>query len=147
MEANEVELSLAHRLAVAGWQGRPGFTPDAFSALYRHSGGLPRQLNQLASRLMMHAGLEQLDTIGADDVEAVAADLAADRPQPRASGVLPLRAAPEPEPVRDFASERRIAALEAQLEQQEAILRRVLTLLVDWVENGQQVPDYRTNAA
>ena len=43
--------------------------------------------------------------------------------------------------------ERRVAALEARLEEQEAALRRVLTLLVDWVENGQQAPGYRTNAA
>jgi hypothetical protein len=49
--------------------------------------------------------------------------------------------------VRDLALERRIAALEARLEEQEAAVRRVLTLLVDWVENGRQAPDYRTNAA
>ncbi len=57
---------------------------------------------------------------------------------------------PEPAPVvvADPLLERRVAALEARAEEQEATLRRVLTLLVDWVENGSQEPAYhRTNAA
>src|SRR3954465_1205275 len=69
MEANEVEPYLVHRLAVAGWQGRPGFKPEAFASLYRHSGGVPRKLNQLASRLFLYAVVEQLETIGGGDVE------------------------------------------------------------------------------
>lgn len=156
MEANEVEPYIVHRLAVAGWQGRPGFGPEAAIALYRHTGGIPRRLNQLATRLFLYAAMEQLETIGADAVEAVAADMAADHPQPREERVLPLRTsaaaahsapARADDPVRDLALERRVAALEARLEEQEAALRRVLTLLVDWVENGQQTPGYRTNAA
>ena len=31
--------------------------------------------------------------------------------------------------------------------EQEAMLRRVLTLLVDWVENGSSETAYRTHAA
>jgi len=164
MEPSEVEPYFVHRLAVAGWQGRPGFGPDAATALFRHTGGVPRRVNQLAARLMLYSAMEELDSIDADTVEAVAADMAADRPQVREAkivetGVLPLRgaghraeadfapASPAVEPVRDFAMERRVAALEARLEDQEAALRRVLTLLVDWVENGQQAPGYRTNAA
>ena len=157
MEAGETEPYIVHRLAVAGWRGRPAFAPDAFAALHRHSGGLPRRLNQLAARLLLFAAVERIESIDAEAVEAVAADMAADRPQPREERVLPRRsaaaaapaAAPaaSAEPVRDLALERRIAAIEARLDEQEAAVRRVLTLLVEWVENGQQAPDYRTNAA
>jgi general secretion pathway protein A len=161
MEAHEVEPYIVHRLAVSGWQGRPGFGSEAAAAVYRHAGGIPRRINQLAGRLLLHAAIEQLESIGADDVEAVAADMAADRPQPREERVLPLRSGVAPaavarppaaparaaDPVRDLALERRAAALEARLEEQEVALRRVLTLLVDWVENGQQAPEHRTNAA
>jgi putative secretion ATPase (PEP-CTERM system associated) len=147
IEAAEVEGYVVHRLAVAGWSGRPAFTPDAFQALYRHTGGIPRRLNQLASRLLLYAAVEQLESLSGDAVEAVAADLAADRPQPASERVLPLRAGHAPqEPVRDLALERRVASLEARLDEQEKIVRRVLTLLVEWVENGQQAPGY-TNAA
>jgi general secretion pathway protein A len=148
IEANEVEPYLVHRLACAGWQGRPAFTADAFAALYRHSGGVPRRLNQLANRLLLQGAVEEADGFDAADVERMAADLAADAPQPAA----PARATPEPRRpaaqshVSDLALERRIAALEARIDEQEAIVRRVLTLLVQWVENGQQAPGY-TNAA
>ena len=149
MEANEVEPYLVHRLTVAGWTGRPGFTADAYAALYRHSGGIPRRLNQLASRLLLHAGMERLGTIGGDAVEAVVADLAEDTPQ-RAPAPAPIRsgptAVPTSEPQRDYALERRLATLEARVDEQEKAVRRVLTLLVEWVENGQQAPGY-TNAA
>lgn len=156
---NEVEPYIIHRLAVAGWQGRPAFAPDAFAALHRHSGGIPRRLNQLAARLLLFGAVEQLDTIGAAAVDAVASDAAAERPRPRSETapqseadarsetLLQLREASEP--VADFTerrlADRRIAALEARLDEQEAIVRRVLTLLVEWVEKDE--PGYRTNAA
>ncbi|HEX2763753.1 MAG TPA: AAA family ATPase [Allosphingosinicella sp.] len=141
MEADEVQPYLVHRLAVAGWQGRPAFEPAAFAALHRHSGGLPRRLNQIAARLMLHAGMERLDTIAASAVEAVAADMSEDRPARAPERVLPLRGAAQAAP--DSSLERRIAALEARLEEQEAAVRRVLTLLIDWVENEPR----RSNAA
>ena len=46
-------------------------------------------------------------------------------------------------PAHDPALEQRIAALEARAEEQEATLRRVLTLLVDWVESGVPETNYR----
>jgi hypothetical protein len=165
MEPAEVEPYIVHRLGVVGWQGRPGFTAEAFAALHRHSGGVPRRINQLASRLMLYAGIEQLDTIDDGVVESVAADMAADAPATRepqvpdaqAAGarVLPLRGATiapasidaEVRSELEGLLEQRVAALEARLDEQEVALRRILTLLVDWVENGQQAPSYRHNAA
>ena len=79
--------------------------------------------------------------------------------EPPSEKLLPLRAArpplaepaneraPEPAAVADPAMARRLAALEARAEEQEAMLRRVLTLLVDWVENGSPETAYRTHAA
>ncbi|WP_114951097.1 ExeA family protein [Sphingosinicella terrae] len=182
MAADEVEAYVRHRLAIVGWMGQPVFSPAAFAALHVHSGGIPRRLNQLANRLMLHAAVEALDTIEAEAVEAVAADIGTDspaaaaepapvrqrEPEPAAAPkreperVLPLRGArPQAvaEPANEQSSEpsspavafadpallRRIAALEARLEEQEASLRHVLALLVDWVENPEAA--YRTHAA
>lgn len=53
----------------------------------------------------------------------------------------PLRAEifeESPAPVADASLDRRIAELEKQLQEQDAALRRVLTLLVDWVESGDE---------
>ncbi|MDT8758207.1 AAA family ATPase [Sphingomonas psychrotolerans] len=43
----------------------------------------------------------------------------------------------DPVPVAEAPIDRRIAELEKQLQEQDAALRRVLTLLVDWVESGE----------
>jgi putative secretion ATPase (PEP-CTERM system associated) len=157
MGESEVGPYIGHRLALAGADGRPAFDEGAYAAIYRETGGVPRRVNQLASRVLLYGAVEQLDTIDADTVAAVVADISEDMraPAPKEERVLPLRSyspaaseAPQQssEPVRDLALERRVAALEAKLEEQETALRRVLTLLVDWVENNEPV-SYRHNAA
>ena len=164
MEAHEVADYVAHRLSVVGWQGRPDFAADAFAALYEGSGGVPRRLNQLAGRVMLHAAVEGSEIIDGAIVRQVLGDLHGDLPMPlseppavtveppapvaQESSVrrfVPRAAPAEPvaEPMPDratgpegvsAAAEARIAALEARINQQEGALRRVLTLLVDWVE-------------
>ncbi|MDP9414651.1 MAG: general secretion pathway protein GspA, partial [Pseudomonadota bacterium] len=156
MAEHELGPYILHRLELAGSTGRPAFEVAALAEIYRHTGGVPRRVNQLASRILLYGGVEQLETISADAVRAVIADMAADmRQPPEGERVLPLRTASsrsEPshqpqEPVRDLALERRVASLEARLEEQEAALRRMLTLLVDWVESDDDRVSYRHNAA
>ena len=135
MEASEVEPYIAHRLSLVGWQGRPDFALDAFPALFRASGGVPRRLNQLAERVLLHCAIAGTDLIDAAVVERVAADINGDmRVEKRAAAdpVSPMRIVLSDNGTRG--AEARIAALEERLETQEAALRRVLTLLVDWVE-------------
>ena len=183
MEADEVGEYVHHRLELVGWAGRPELTPDALAALFHFSGGVPRRLNQLLNRLLLHGAVEGLDRLDRAAVNAVADDLEIERPRNDNEQVLPLRAAPveapvvveqpaaqapvDPEPAEpvvepaafipadapptappappvDHASAARIEALEARLEEQEATLRRVLTLLVDWAEREHAPWDQRT---
>ena len=163
MGADEVEAYLGHRLQLVGWQGRPDFSAGAISALHRHSNGIPRRLNQLANRLLLHASIENSVLIEESAVDDVAAELGAGSTtdEPVSDAVLPLRASKPPlDPVREASSteirtitvsdpalERRIELLETQIVEQEVVLRRVLTLLVDWVETGSHETAYRSNAA
>lgn len=182
MEADEVEPYLIHRLRCVGWRGRPRFTAEALAAMHRWSGGLPRRLNQLASRVMLYGAVEQIDTFGGPDVAAVIADLHTDsmgrepeetvggavpeavatepatapmlqavlpepepehEPEPEPEDVAPPVAVVPPEPAEPVATagevaalEARVAQLETQIREQDAALRRVLALLVDWVESA-----------
>ncbi len=182
MGPEEVEPYMFHRLLLVGWRGRPRFTADAFEALYRGSEGVPRRLNQLAARVMLHGAIEQIDTLDASVVNAVIDDVSGDMPSadtppaattpvaaPAASIASPQPFAvpaaavdqPAPLPIRGLqdpvvtapvapvtpvtASAEadtavRLAALEARVDEQDAALRRVLSLLVDWIE-GDQRPD------
>lgn len=151
MSADEVLPYVEHRLACVGWTGEPRFTPQACEALHAATAGVPRAINTLASRVLLHGALEGLSVIDAEAVDAVISDLSADdalNGEEAASEIV----APEPEPARprlafefvDRAPPRlaavpdpiadRLAAAEARLEEQEVALRRVLTLLIDWVE-------------
>jgi len=173
MAADEVPAYLRHRLAKVGWTGRPDFTDQAALAIHQHSGGIPRRVNQIASRLLLAAALEHSDTIDADLVAAVVEEMASDslaRPQavaegggerllplrgarprlvepaPEASATQPAEAAPAASAAADPALGERLAALEKRADEQEAMLRRILTLLVEWVESDAERPA-RFNAA
>ena len=162
MEPHEVADYIAHRLSVVGWTGRPDFSADAFDALYRGSEGVPRRLNQLAGRVMLHAAIEGLEMIDARVVRQVMRDLNADLPTMSVEVAAPVTATETsvhrlvprtPEPVDAAATaaaapvdEDRITALEARITAQEEALRRVLTLLVDWVEADRQEAAAATSA-
>lgn len=190
MQADEVEPYLIHRLSCVGWRGKPRFTNDAVAAIHRWSGGSPRRINQLASRVLLFGAVEEMETFGANELAAVIADLNEDtpvsayrpapiatpaafappppapvaqpepyeltdvapmamgapvpppHPQPHPSDPVPLRPAfaahpPMPAPASDDTLQRRITDLETQLRDQDEALRRVLGLLVDWVEQGE----------
>lgn len=177
MDVEEVGPYVEHRLRVVGWTGKPSFSTEALATLHRWSGGIPRRLNQLASRVLLFGAIEGVDRFGAPDVENVIADLDGDGLGSRSADAEPVAAAPEiearpmtpppppaaPRPIHLSVVEgdhrpvaqaapapaaadndallARIASLEARLEHQDLALRRVLTLLVDWVEGEQRRPD------
>ncbi|MBC2777924.1 XrtA/PEP-CTERM system-associated ATPase [Parasphingopyxis marina] len=169
MHASEIEPYIAHRMKIAGWQGRPQFASEAFAVLYAATNGVPRRLNTLMARVLLFGAVEDLDIIDAQAVEAVVADLSGDSepvetaraaPEPHEATPAPdvyaeLAAVPEaqspapspaPGPAKSSASgddlHDRIAVLEARIDEQDAALRRVLTLLVQWVEEEEDHPGF-----
>lgn len=155
MGVEELGPYIAHRLSVVGWTGRPDFTDEALAAMHRWSAGSPRKVNQLAGRVMLFGAIENIDSFTADDVEAVIADLDDDTPAPAAGPVPPEPvverlaepAAPTAPSAETVAHAARIARLEARLEEQDAALRRVLTLMVDFIENEESRMPQRGTAA
>jgi type II secretory pathway predicted ATPase ExeA len=75
LDAGETGRYLAHRLAVAG-RTAPLFDDGAVAAVHRHSGGLPRRINQLAANALLEGFAREAEGIGAEVVDAAAADLA-----------------------------------------------------------------------
>jgi putative secretion ATPase (PEP-CTERM system associated) len=89
----ETRAYILHRLGTVGWHGRPRWNEDSFAAVFAHSGGLPRRINRLCSRVLLYGALEETDEISAAMVETTAEELAQDL-----EGGRPAAPAPAPEP-------------------------------------------------
>jgi type II secretory pathway predicted ATPase ExeA len=76
LDLEETGRYLAHRLAVAG-RARPVFDEGAVAAIHRHSGGLPRRVNQTAAGALLEGFAREAACISAEIVDASAADIAA----------------------------------------------------------------------
>lgn len=182
MLASEIEPYIIHRLTLVGWQGNPRFTPDACAAIHAATGGVPRRVNALVSRVLLLGAIDRLDAIDGPVVKAVIADMANDSEEASDAGAASppdalsgaemagpsvradatqdrqelhaisaelaelrrmvldgQRIGADPEALHRLALvEQRVEAMEARSEEQDAALRRVLTLLVHWVERGEQ---------
>ena len=131
MTLDEVGPYIQHRLKLVGWNGTPAFSDDAFAAVHAYSGGVPRKINNLMTRVLLMGSLDQTALIDGALVSAVVADLGNDQSAPSAAFKSSTGGGHDPVTL-DLAA--RTAMLEAQVDEQGAALRRVLGLLVDWVE-------------
>jgi hypothetical protein len=68
----ETRSYIEHRLELAGWQRDPEIAGSAYERVHAHTGGVPRMINVLCSRLLLYAYLEEKHEIDGDDVDAVA---------------------------------------------------------------------------
>ena len=125
---------IEHRLKTVKWEDDPRWDGDAFAAVFRCTGGIPRRINTLCSRVLLYGALEELHTITADMVETTAGELSQDL----GAGLAPVSPPghmngghPEQEGIL-----RRIEALEASSLRQERVFRRLLDLL----ETGREGP-------
>jgi general secretion pathway protein A len=149
MQADEIEPYIVHRLSLAGWSGNPQFTPEAYAEMYRHSDGVPRRLNALASRVLLFGAIDQLSVIDGADVATVIADMEKDIPVQAPTPAPPLGIqSSAAAAVIDESLSARITLIESRLDEQEAAIRKVLSLLIDWAEGDEASPDLaRVNSA
>ncbi|KXX63348.1 AAA family ATPase [Marichromatium gracile] len=64
-----------HRLEKGGWHGDPEFAPGVLRTVFEFSGGVPRRINLICSRLLLHGFIEERHLISAEDAEGVLDEL------------------------------------------------------------------------
>ena len=96
LDADEVEHYVRHRLGHVGWNGRPEFEAGLLEALYRHTGGIPRRVNQVMNRLLLLAAIEESDRLSLRMLDAVVSEMTADQTRGARVNGSDLHAAPEP---------------------------------------------------
>lgn len=75
LDAAETKDYVLHRLKVAGWTGSPTFTANSLERIHTESGGVPRKINIICSRLLLLANLDKLVKIDSKTVDEVIGDL------------------------------------------------------------------------
>ena len=155
-----------------------------FAELYSATGGIPRKVNQVVTRLLLLGAVEQRSRIDNAMLSAVLAEMQHDNAFPEAAPkpMEKLAPAPAPGPVKhasypqpapaprvdDLLAERdvqiaelqqavvelseavengggevsdevkqRIETLENRIDEQERMVRHVLTMMIEWMESGQ----------
>lgn len=122
----ETRRYIRHRLRLVGGDDDPIWDDATFPAIFRHTGGIPRRINTLCSRVLLLAALEETHTITAAMVDETADELARDL----GAGIEPLPsliAKPSGDELPDLI--RRVETLERNSFLQEQAFKRMLDLL------------------
>ncbi len=126
----ETRAYIEHRLRAVGWAGDPHWDEEAFEAVFTHTGGIPRRINRLCSRVLLYGVLEEAHDITSEVVDATASELAHDLEGVAAGGPVPPSlangAAARPGVAPSYADLlNRIEALEQQMATREQMFRRL----------------------
>ena len=78
MEVQEVAPYIEHRLSLVNWKGYPSFDPKIFPKIHEASGGIPRRVNQIATRLLLMGAVEQRSQIDCAMLDQVVEEMARD---------------------------------------------------------------------
>lgn len=85
MEASEIEPYITHRLRCVGWDGNPAFDQRVFAELHETTGGIPRRINQVMSRLLLLGAVEQRTRLDSAMLSSVRKEMQGDSAFPAAA--------------------------------------------------------------
>jgi len=74
LNLEETKSYVSQRLRIAGSNGDAIFEPDAITALFRYSLGIPRVINLLCEHCLVSAFVDQKKTVSSEIVDSVARD-------------------------------------------------------------------------
>ena len=146
MEPGELEPYIKHRLACVGWQGNPEFDQRVFMEMYEATGGIPRRINQVATRLLLLGAVEQRTRIDSAMLSAVLKEMRTDNAFPEAAPkpMPKVEPAPAPGPVKHAAYQAPqvdVAALLAVRDAQIAELQQAVLELSERSSGGEMPAD------
>lgn len=75
LEAEETEAYVRHRLQTVGWHGDPAISKAVYPLIFKFSDGIPRRINLICSRLLLHCSAEQQHQVKVADVREVIEEL------------------------------------------------------------------------
>jgi general secretion pathway protein A len=90
LDEEDTRAYIEHRLACAGATDKPSFDDAVFTAIFEHSGGIPRRINGLCDRLLLQGYLSEITHFTLEAFEEVVAEMRAENASPPSpSGAAP----------------------------------------------------------
>ncbi|MBP7131715.1 MAG: XrtA-associated ATPase [Aquabacterium sp.] len=97
MNAEETQGYIEHRLRCAGAIDKPTFDAEVFAVIFEQTGGIPRRINALCDRLMLHGFLSEVTHFTVPVLNEVLGEIREELTAPpleQVSGAAVLQAAP-----------------------------------------------------
>ena len=103
LDPDETRAYIEHRLRHVGWRDDPHIDDKAFAVIHAKTGGVPRRINTLCTRILLASYLAEKHAVDATDVERVTTELSEEfgetitgsldgsQPEPATIGVLEKR--------------------------------------------------------
>lgn len=163
LDAEDTRAYIEHRLKCAGSSGLPIISAEAFEAIFKASGGIPRRINAVCDRLLLFGYLSGRTEFDAPSVDEVAREIH-EETMGQTSPAAASQFADDPATARAMAHflqsedgagenpaallaslnaqhfDERLRRLERSLLQLERINTATLKLLQQLVDNGSQLP-------
>ena len=142
LNQGETKSYIEHRLKRVGWKRDPDFAEGSFEEIFRFTGGIPRRVNTLCSRLMLFGFLEERHVIDTDAVIKVAEEQERELNQAKdaSAGLLaPPSLSAQTANSRDSDDQlvRRIDVIERTMRAQNHFIRRAMALVATFIERGK----------
>jgi hypothetical protein len=140
LSEEETRAYIEHRLHAVGWVDDPHWDDDAFAGVFAHTGGIPRRINRLCSRVLLYGVLEEAHRITGEVVDNTAAELAHDLEGSQADWAAgPDLYSPDPAALPRMTDPQltamsadlltRVEALEHQMARREQVFRKLTQML------------------
>lgn len=71
LSEEDTKVYVKYRLAKVGWDNNPELSDDIFPQLFQYSQGIPRIINLICSRLLLHGMVEERHQLSAKDMQVV----------------------------------------------------------------------------
>ncbi|MFV1973195.1 MAG: AAA family ATPase, partial [Thiohalobacterales bacterium] len=75
LDTDDTRAYIKHRLHRVNWKGDPLISTEAYAMINRYSHGIPRQINQICSRLFLHGSVEEKHRLGLADLKIIIEEL------------------------------------------------------------------------
>ena len=134
----ESRAYVEHRLRRADWKGDPHFSEDCFPLIHQRTGGVPREINTLCSRLLLFGFLEELHTLNAKAVEKVANDVREEIAFVTASPAVtasPVESHGKGEALSQISQ--RLGGLENSVRRHERVIKHVIEIIARYFQGEQ----------